>query len=123
MLGDAAPVAFVSTTDFVRARDFYRDVLGLALVAEERFALVFDLAGTMLRVTRVDRLVPQPFTVLGWRVDDVESAVRALAERGVVFGRHAGMDQDALGIWTSPSGARIAWFEDPDGNLLSVGQH
>ena len=105
-----------------RARAFYEDVLGLSLVADEPFALVFDLAGTMLRVTRVDALEPQPFTVLGWRVDDIQSAVRALAERGVRFERFPALEQNGLGIWTSPSGARVAWFEDPDGNTLSLTQ-
>ena len=123
MLRDAAPVAFVPTTDFARARGFYEGALGLALVSEEHFALVFDLNGTMLRVTKVDELEPRPFTVLGWRVDDVESAVRHLAGSGVAFDRYDGMDQDVLGIWTSPFGARIAWFKDPDGNVLSIAQH
>ena len=119
-LGPAAPIAFVSTTDPARARDFYERVLGLTFVADEGFALVFDLAGTMLRVTRVDELRPQPFTVLGWRVDGIETVVRQLAARGVAFERFPGLELDALGIWSSPSGARIAWFRDPDGNLLSL---
>jgi catechol 2,3-dioxygenase-like lactoylglutathione lyase family enzyme len=89
-------------------------------VADEGFALVFDLAGVMLRVTRVDQLQPQPSTVLGWRVDDPEATVRELTGRGVVFERFPGMEQDALGIWRSPSGAAIAWFRDPDGNVLSI---
>ncbi|HYW26364.1 MAG TPA: VOC family protein, partial [Terriglobales bacterium] len=88
MLRTCPPIAFVSTTDSERARAFYEGVLGLAFVEDQGFALVFDLAGTMLRVTRVDRLEPQPFTVLGWRVDDAEAAVRELTGRGVVFDRH-----------------------------------
>jgi catechol 2,3-dioxygenase-like lactoylglutathione lyase family enzyme len=120
VLASAPPIVFVSTTDPARARAFYENTLGLAFVADEGFALVFDLHGTMLRVTRVDRLRPQPFTVLGWRVDDADEAVRGLAARGVAFDRHSGLEQDELGIWRSPSGARIAWFRDPDGNVLSV---
>ena len=120
MLRTCPPIAFVSTTDSERARAFYEGVLGLAFVEDQGFALVFDLAGTMLRVTRVDRLEPQPFTVLGWRVDDAEAAVRELTGRGVVFDRHDGLGQDALGVWRSPSGGRIAWFRDPDGNVLSI---
>jgi len=120
VLGSASPIAFVSTTDPARARAFYQEALGLTFVADEGFALVFDLDGTMLRVTRVDELQPQPFTVLGWRVDDAEAAVRALAARGVAFERYPGVEQDALGIWRSPSGASIAWFRDPDGNMLSL---
>ena len=74
----------------------------------------------MLRVTRTERLVPQPFTVLGWRVEDATAAVQELARRGVSFERYPRLEQDDLGVWTSPSGARVAWFKDPDGNLLSV---
>jgi len=120
VLNAAPPIAFVSTTDPERARAFYQDTLGLTFVADEGFALVFDLAGVMLRVTRVDELQPQPFTVLGWRVDDPEETVRGLTGRGVAFERFPGMEQDALGIWRSPSGASIAWFRDPDGNVLSI---
>ena len=123
MLRTAGPTAFVPTTDPPRARRFYQDTLGLDFVADEGFALVFDLAGTVLRVTTVDQFAPQPFTVLGWRVTDAAAAVRELAGRGVSFERFAGLDQDALGIWHSPSGARIAWFKDPDGNLLSLSEH
>jgi catechol 2,3-dioxygenase-like lactoylglutathione lyase family enzyme len=120
VLDYAPPIAFVSTTDPERARAFYQDTLGLTFVADEGFALVFDLAGVMLRVTKVEQLQPQPFTVLGWRVDDPEATVRQLTSRGVAFERYPGTEQDALGIWPSPSGARIAWFRDPDGNVLSI---
>ena len=120
MLDATPPIAFVSTTDTARARAFYEDTLGLRFVADEGFALVFDLAGVMLRVTRVDELHPQPFAVLGWRVADAEAAARELAGRGVVFERYPGLEQDELGLWRSPSGARIAWFRDPDGNVLSI---
>src|SRR5215831_5851299 len=121
-LGSASPVAFVATTDPERARAFYETTLALRFVADEGFALVFDLEGTPLRVTRVERFDPQPFTILGWGVDDAEAAVRALAGRGVAFQRYPDLDQDELGIWTSPSGARVAWFQDPDGNVLALSQ-
>ena len=120
MLAGATPVAFVSTADPERARTFYRDILGLPLLSEDGFALVFDLGATTLRVTVVESLRPQPFTVLGWHVDDAGAAVRALTATGVAFERYDGMGQDGLGVWTAPSGTRVAWFRDPDGNLLSV---
>jgi catechol 2,3-dioxygenase-like lactoylglutathione lyase family enzyme len=123
VLNTAAPTAFIPTTDPGRARTFYEETLGLDFVSDEGFALVFDVSGTMLRVTRVEQLTPQPFTVLGWRVNDVSAAVSELAGRGVTFQRFGGMEQDAHGIWESPSGARAAWFKDPDGNLLSISQH
>jgi catechol 2,3-dioxygenase-like lactoylglutathione lyase family enzyme len=117
-------VAFVPTTDPARARHFYEEVLGLRLVADEApFALVFDANGTMLRVTTVQQHTPAPFTVLGWSVDTIEPAVERLTQQGVAFLRYPGMnDNGPLGIWDSPSGARIAWFHDPDGNVLSLTQ-
>src|ERR1051325_8912621 len=106
-------VGFVPTTNATRAKIFYRDTLGLTLVAEELpFALVFDANGTMLRVTIVKELPPAAYTVLGWRVQVIEEAVRALKQAGMVFERYSGLQQDELEIWTSPSGTKIAWFKD-----------
>jgi catechol 2,3-dioxygenase-like lactoylglutathione lyase family enzyme len=121
-LGGSELVAFAPTTDPAKARAFYEGVLGLRLVADEKpFALVFDANGTMLRVTTVHELYPHPFTVLGWHVTNIEATVDGLAEAGVEFNRYKGMnDADPRGIWNSPSGARVAWFKDPDGNVLSV---
>jgi len=116
MLGD--PIAFAASTDLERSRAFYGDVLSLPVQAVTPFAL--ELPG--VRVAKVDSFTPQPFTVLGWHVDDIEATIRTLADRGVRFHRYAGLDQDDLGIWTSPSGAKIAWFPDPDGNTLSLTQ-
>ena len=122
MLNAADLIAFVGTARPEAAIAFYRDTLGLALVADEPFALVFDVRGVMLRVTKVDAVQPAPYTVLGWRVADIRAAAGELGARGVAFERYPGMPQDELGIWTSPSGARIAWFRDPDGNVLSLTQ-
>jgi len=66
---------------------------------------------------------PFPFTILGWSVDDIAKTVQGLQKRGVTFERYVGMDQDHLGIWTSPGGAAIARFKDPDGNVLSLSEH
>jgi catechol 2,3-dioxygenase-like lactoylglutathione lyase family enzyme len=118
---EAAPlVAFVGTRDPDASHRFYADVLGLELVESSSFANVYDAAGTMLRVTRVDEPARAPYTVLGWRVDDIRATTASLRERGVEFVRFDGMEQDADGVWVSPSGARIVWFRDPDGNLLSL---
>ena len=123
MLGTCSIMAFVGVRDPERAKTFYRDTLGLRLVSEELpFALVFDVQGTMLRVTIVPKVAAASYTVLGWQVPDIVSAVQSLHAAGVQFQRYDGMNQDSLGIWTSPSGARVAWFQDPDGNLLSVTQ-
>ena len=122
MLQNARIMTFVGTRDAARARSFYRDTLGLTLVEENSFALVFDANGVMLRVTNVHELIPARYTVLGWEVPDIASSVRDLAAAGVVFSRFPGMTQDDDGVWTSPAGARIAWFSDPDGNVLSLTQ-
>jgi len=122
VLGSSKLVAFLPTTNADRALEYFRDKLGLALKSDERpFALVFDANGTMLRVTIVNELKAHPFTVLGWDVADIEETVDHLAAAGIAFLRFPGMnDKDARGIWTAPSGARIAWFNDPDGNVLSL---
>jgi catechol 2,3-dioxygenase-like lactoylglutathione lyase family enzyme len=115
-------IAFVSTTDPTRAETFYADTLGLQLINKSHFALVFDAHGTMLRVTTVEQLHPAPNTVLGWAVADISETARTLAARGVVFLRYDGTRQTDQGIWQSPSGAQIAWFMDPDENVLSLTQ-
>jgi catechol 2,3-dioxygenase-like lactoylglutathione lyase family enzyme len=115
-------MAFVATAKPAKARSFFRDTLGLRLVSEDQFALVFDAHGTMLRVTIVKEVRAAEYTVLGWQVPDTVAAATRLQEAGVGLQRYPGMGQDEQGIWTSPSGARIAWFKDPDGNTLSVTQ-
>ncbi len=124
ILGAGKLVAFAAVTDFAKARAFYEGVLGLRLVEEELpFALVFDANGTMLRVTKVPEHKPAPFTVLGWDVASIDETVAQLTAAGVEFLRFPGLnDKDPHGIWTAPGGARIAWFHDPDGNVLSVTQ-
>ena len=122
MLGSSKVVAFVATAAPARARAFYADSLGLSLVSEDSFALVFDAGGTTLRGAIVKEVRPAGYTVLGWMVPDIGVAVRDLAQRGVAFQRYDGLKQNAQGIWTAPSGARVAWFHDPDGNTLSLTQ-
>ncbi len=120
----AAPVVgFVMSKDRAAALQFYRDVLGLALAREDDFAAVFETGGMQLRVTSVEDHTPHPHVVMGWTVDDIADAVFDLADRGVTFAVHPGLGQDELGIWTSPDGKmRVAWFQDPDGNVLSLTQ-
>ncbi len=120
MLGRFEPIAFVAITDPERAIAFYRDVLGLELVADEEFALVLDAGGTMVRLAKVERITPVPHTVLGWKVPDIAATVDVLVAREVEFRRYEHFDQDERGVWTAPDGTRIAWFVDPDGNLLSL---
>lgn len=120
MLASQKLMAFVAARDLGRARDFYRDRLGLRLVSEDEFALVFDAGGTMLRVARVEEPVAAQYTVLGWQVDDISQTAKSLRNAKIGLEQYPGIEQDELGIWKSPSGAQVAWFKDPDGNTLSV---
>jgi predicted enzyme related to lactoylglutathione lyase len=124
MLGDSALVAFVASTDLDRTQAFYEGVLGLHLLHRDGYACHFtgDARGTKLRVTLVEQVATAPYTVLGWEVPEIEATVNRLTMAGVVFQRYEGMDQDELGIWTTPDGGRVAWLKDPDGNTLSVSQ-
>ena len=132
MLDTEKIVAFAAVRDRDAARKFYRDTLGLRLLGEDQFALIFDANGTTLRLAPVPDWTPPQFTVLGWDVKDIVAVVKELRNAGVEFQRYPWMkDQDEVGIWTSPigpgvaavhAGARVAWFKDPDGNVLSVAQ-
>jgi len=115
-------MCFAATTRAEEARRFYRDVLGLRLVDDGPFALEFDANGTMLRIQKVDALVPATHTTLGWQVADIRASIDELTKHGVELARYDGMPQDERGIWCSPSGAQVAWFRDPDGNTLSLTQ-
>ncbi len=123
MLSSAKVVAFLATADAARAKAFYGGVLGLPVLSEDRFAVVFDANGTTLRVTIVQDVVPAPYTVLGWDITDIAGTARRLTDAGVVCERYAWLQQDELGIWRAPGGTKVAWFKDLDGNLLSVSQH
>lgn len=115
-------IAFIATARPAEARRFYSEVLGLRLVEESEFALVFDAFGTMLRIQKAGKVVTAPYTAFGLDVDDLDREVAAVQERGVVGKRYPHFEQDARGIWTAPDGARVFWFEDPDGNLISLSQ-
>ena len=122
MLGKKQLVTFLATRDARRAVAFYRDKLGLRFVSQDQFAVVFNANGIMLRIQIVPNPTVAPYTALGWMVFSIVTTVKKLAKAGVVFERFPGMPQDDLGIWTSPSGARVAWFKDPDGHTLSLTQ-
>ena len=120
MLASRPLVAFVTVADRDQAREFYEHTLGLPLVEDSPFALVFDALGTTLRVAISPDASPAPYPVLGWMVPDIATAVVDLRSRGAAMSRFPGMAQDDDGIWTAPGGARVAWFTDPHGNVLSL---
>lgn len=114
------PILFIATTRPEEARQFYTEVLDFTCTDDSPFALEFDAAGTMLRVQKVQELQPQPFTAIGWKVDDIAAERDRLAAKGAVFLRFEFMEQDERDIWTTPDGAKVCWFKDPDGNTLSL---
>ncbi len=122
MLGSIDIVAFIPTKDPEKARAFYEGVLGLRFVKDDGFALVLDANGIMVRVAKA-QFTPAPFTILGWQVTDIENVAAALQQKGVQFERFGFFEQDPLGIWTAPTGDKVAWFKDPDENILSISQH
>ena len=113
-------VGFVPVRNLAASKDFYVDTLGLTLTEESPFAVVLDAGGTTIRLTEVPDLRPQPFTIAGWEVSDIRELAQSLKSSGVEFRRYDGMEQDELGVWTTPGGDAVAWFVDPDGNTLSL---
>jgi len=120
MLADKKLKAFAPTVKPNEAKLFYKDILGLKLLAEDQFALEFDANGTILRVTIVQELKPHPFTILGWNVDDIVSVIKQLNNKNIYCERYEFLEQDNLGIWLTPNGSKVAWFKDLDGNVLSL---
>ncbi len=123
MLSHNSIVAFVPTADADQAKAFYADTLGLPFVSDDGFALVFDANGVMLRVARVGKFTPARFTTLGWQVREIERVAKEFEAKGVRFEQFGMPGQAANGIWTAPSGDKVAWFKDPDGNVLSISEH
>jgi catechol 2,3-dioxygenase-like lactoylglutathione lyase family enzyme len=123
MLGKTDIIACVPITDSEKARAFYEGVLGLRFIKDDGFALVLEANGLMIRAAKMKEVTPAQFTILGWQVTKIENVVRALQQKGVHFEIFGFFKQDELGIWTAPTGDKVAWFKDPDGNILSVSEH
>jgi catechol 2,3-dioxygenase-like lactoylglutathione lyase family enzyme len=124
MLSNHKIVALVAISDGDKAKRFYVDKLGLKFLSDDGFAIVLDANGNKVRLTKMKEVKPQPFTVLGWETADIAADIRQLQGNGVAFERfHDFMKQDELGVWTAPDGTKVAWFKDPDGNILSLSQH
>jgi catechol 2,3-dioxygenase-like lactoylglutathione lyase family enzyme len=123
MLSSGKLVGFVPTKNALAARAFYENQLGFQFVSDDPYALVVRAGETMIRVAKAQEFSPAPYTVMGWEVDDIEAVVRWLQGRGVVFEKYPFVQNRELGIWTTPNGDKVAWFKDPDSNVLSVSQH
>ncbi len=123
-LVNAKVITFILTRDRSASMAWYAEVLGLPVVAaDDGFASVLDLNGALLRITQIDGYEASAHPALGWEVPDIAATIRTLVDRGVTMTVYEGFGQDALGVWTSPDGkAKVAWFNDPDGNVLSLTQ-
>lgn len=122
MLGNQNMMAFVATADAVRARPFYESILGLKVKDVDDYGIMFDAGGRYLRMSIVPKFQPAPYSVLSWDVADIQATIKGLTTRGVVFEQFQGLGQDEAGVWTAPNGTKVAWFKDPDGNMLSLTQ-
>jgi catechol 2,3-dioxygenase-like lactoylglutathione lyase family enzyme len=123
MLSSGKLVAFLFTTDYDRARDFFVNKLGCQFVSHDQFALVVTLAGSTIRITKIPDFTPAKGTVLGWEVKNIEAIVDWLTKQGVTLEKYPFVQDQERGIWTTPDGTKVAWFKDPDGNVLSVSEH
>jgi catechol 2,3-dioxygenase-like lactoylglutathione lyase family enzyme len=123
MLAASKLIGFVPTKDSRRSREFYEEKLGFQFVDDDEFALVMRAGESMIRIAKAGTFTPAPYTVMGWEVADIETMVKWLDGRGVAFEKYPFVQDRELGIWTTPNGDKVAWFKDPDGNVLSLSQH
>lgn len=121
-LKNSKMVGFLATSRPDISKRFYNEILELTLIEETPYALVFESANAVIRIQKTEEVYPPPYTTIGWEVENIEFTVRALSESGVQFERYEGMEQDDRGVWDVPNGSKVAWFKDPDGNLLSLTQ-
>jgi catechol 2,3-dioxygenase-like lactoylglutathione lyase family enzyme len=123
MLASGKMVGFIPTKDYEKARAFYEGKLGFAFVSLDQFALVLSLGGHKIRISKIPNFTPLQGTILGWEVQDIEAVARWLRDHGVAPEKFPFVQDQDLGIWTAPTGDQVAWFKDPDGNILSVSTH
>jgi catechol 2,3-dioxygenase-like lactoylglutathione lyase family enzyme len=123
MLASAKMVGFIPTKDYDKARAFYEGKLGFEFVSLDQFALVMSVGGHKIRISKIPNFTPLQGTILGWEVQDIEAVARWLRDNGVAPEKFPFAQDQDLGIWTAPTGDKVAWFKDPDGNILSIGKH
>jgi catechol 2,3-dioxygenase-like lactoylglutathione lyase family enzyme len=123
MLAAGKLIGFVPTRDSKRSREFYERKLGFQFVSDDQFALVMQAGDSMIRIAKAANFTPAQYTVMGWEVTEIEAMVKWLSGRGVAFEKYPFVQDRELGIWTTPNGDKVAWFKDPDGNVLSLSQH
>ena len=122
MLGNATITVLVGTAKPDAAKTFYGETLGLKFLSEDQFAAIFEGKNLKIRVSKTPAVVPAPYAILAFDVTDMEKAVDELVAKGIVFARFGFLPQVAKGIWSAPDGTKVAWFHDPDLNMLSLVQ-
>jgi catechol 2,3-dioxygenase-like lactoylglutathione lyase family enzyme len=126
MLSTSSIIGFIPAQDAERALAFYRDILGLSFLSDDGFAIVVKASNTIIRIVRMGKFTPVPYTILGWEVANIELVVTGLTAKGLAFERYPFIPADqvsALGVWTTPTGSKVAWFKDTEGNTLSLSKH
>ena len=123
MLASGKMVGFIPTKDYDKARAFYEGKLGFEFESLDKFALVMSVGGHMIRIVKIQNFTPLQGTILGWEVQDIQGVASWLRDRGVTVEKYPFVQDRDLGIWTTPTGDRVAWFKDPDGNILGISQH
>ena len=122
MLENSMMVGFIATSMPELSKRFYKELLGLVLIEETPYAIVLESKNAIIRIQKTEQVFPPPYTSLGWEVENITGIVRSLSDSGVQFEMYEGLKQDQLGVWDVPGGSKVAWFKDPDGNLLSLTQ-
>ncbi|KAG1682723.1 hypothetical protein GQR58_010518 [Nymphon striatum] len=117
------PILFLATSNQSASRIFYESKIGLNFVSSDPYALVFNVGEFELRIQVVKSVIAIPYTSLGWSVNNLEKTIEKLSSNGVEFELYENLEQDKHKIWHSPSGAKIAWFKDPDKNILSLTEY
>lgn len=124
MLTTGKMIGFLLTRDSQRAREFYEGTLGFQFVSDDPFALVMRAGDNTVRIAKsAEDFTPAGYTILGWEVQNIETVARWLIERGAILEKYPFIQNQELGVWTAPGGDKVAWFKDPDGNVLSISQH
>jgi len=123
VLASGKLMGFIPTTNYSKAREFYEGKLGFEVVGLDQFAMVMQMGGNQIRAVQLPAFTPQQGTILGWQVEEIEAVATWLLERGIETEKYSFIQDQKLGIWNAPSGDRVAWFKDPDGNVLSISQH
>jgi catechol 2,3-dioxygenase-like lactoylglutathione lyase family enzyme len=120
MLASSKLQTIIWTSRIEEAERFYSRILGLRFKGRSDGACVYDVGGGDLRVSPVPSTQPTTHTVMGFAVSDLSVVIGSLESRGIKFERFPGLPHNDNGVLTTPGGAKVAWFRDPDGNLLSI---